>query len=179
MKTKKVAFPETLHDAIKYFANEDRALDFMKFIRWPDGVVKCPRCGSANVSFLSTRRIWKCKSSHEKQQFSVTVRLKSSQAESKRMKRSSAAKRETCTRIKKRKRSLYKRGAAISEKWRSWDCWSAIHLRGRHVSNCALSEILAALVCTNTSTTKSWKVPNLLPMRSLRTPAWSRNTFTR
>ncbi len=73
MNTKKVAFPETLHDAIKYFADEDRALDFMKSIRWPDGVVKCPRCGSANVSFLSTRKIWKCKSSHEKQQFSVKV----------------------------------------------------------------------------------------------------------
>jgi len=74
MKTKKVAFPETLHDAIKYFADEDRALDFMKLIRWPDGVVKCPRCGSEDVSFLATRRIWKCKSAHEKQQFSVKVR---------------------------------------------------------------------------------------------------------
>src|SRR6266480_4152517 len=73
MKTKKVAFPETLHDAIKYFADDDHALDFMKSIRWPDGVVKCPRCGSANLSFLSSRRIWKCKSKHEKQQFSVKV----------------------------------------------------------------------------------------------------------
>jgi transposase-like protein len=73
MNTEKVAFPETLHDAIKYFANEDHALDFVKSIRWPDGIVKCPTCGSANVSFLTTRRIWKCKSKHEKQQFSVKV----------------------------------------------------------------------------------------------------------
>src|SRR5437870_11430462 len=76
MKAKKKetgAFPETLHDAIKCFADEDRALDFMKSIRWPDGVVKCPRCGSENVSFLATRRIWKCKSAHEKQQFSAKV----------------------------------------------------------------------------------------------------------
>jgi transposase-like protein len=73
MKAMKAAFPETLHDAIKYFANEDHALDFMKSIRWPDGVVKCPRCGSENVSFLATRRIWKCKAAHEKQQFSVKV----------------------------------------------------------------------------------------------------------
>ena len=76
MKAKKKetnAFPQTLHDAIKYFADEDRALDFMKAIRWPDGVVKCPRCGSTDVSFLSTRRIWKCKNAHEKQQFSVKV----------------------------------------------------------------------------------------------------------
>lgn len=74
MKEKKAAeFPQTLHAAIKYFANEDRALDFMKSIRWPDGIVKCPRCGSTEVSFLSTRRIWKCKAQHEKQQFSVKV----------------------------------------------------------------------------------------------------------
>jgi transposase-like protein len=73
MKSKEVAFPETLHDAIKYFANEDHALGFMKSIRWPDGVVRCPRCGSENVFFLATRRIWKCKSKHEKQQFSVKV----------------------------------------------------------------------------------------------------------
>src|SRR5256886_5277796 len=73
MNTEKVAFPETLHDAIKYFANDDHAFDFLKSIRWPDGVVKCPRCGSGNVFFLSTRKIWKCKAKHEKQQFSVKV----------------------------------------------------------------------------------------------------------
>src|SRR5436190_11165504 len=73
MKKKDVKFPETLHEAIRYFADEDHALVFMKSIRWPDGVVKCPRCGSENVSFLATRRIWKCKSKHEKQQFSVKV----------------------------------------------------------------------------------------------------------
>jgi transposase-like protein len=70
---KKAAFPKTLHSAIKYFADEDRALDFMRAIRWPDGVVKCPTCGSTDVSFLSTRQIWKCKNAHPKQQFSVKV----------------------------------------------------------------------------------------------------------
>ena len=73
MKTKKAAFPKTLHDAIKYFADEDRALDFMRSIRWPDGKVTCPTCGSTDVSFLSTRRIWKCKNAHAKRQFSVKV----------------------------------------------------------------------------------------------------------
>src|SRR6266446_5831722 len=73
MKADKVEFPQTLHDAIKYFANADHAFDFLKLIRWPDGVVKCPKCGSTEVFFLSTRKIWKCKSKHEKQQFSVKV----------------------------------------------------------------------------------------------------------
>jgi len=73
MKADKVEFPQTLHDAIKYFANADHAFDFLKLIRWPDGVVKCPKCGSTELSFLSTRKIWKCKAKHEKQQFSVKV----------------------------------------------------------------------------------------------------------
>jgi transposase-like protein len=69
----KSEFPQTLQDAIKYFANDRNALDFLKSIRWPDGKVICPRCGSENVSFLSTRSVWKCKTKHEKQQFSVKV----------------------------------------------------------------------------------------------------------
>lgn len=73
MNTEQAAFPQTLHDAIKHFSNDDHAFNFMRSIRWPDGVVKCPRCGSKEVSFVSTRRIWKCKSKHEKQQFSVKV----------------------------------------------------------------------------------------------------------
>src|SRR6266496_1250344 len=73
MKADKVEFPQTLHEAIKYFANDDHAFDFMKSIRWRDGLVKCPRCGSTEVFSLSTRKIWKCKSKHEKQQFSVKV----------------------------------------------------------------------------------------------------------
>lgn len=73
MKADKVEFPQTLHDAIRYFADEDRALQFMAAIRWPDGVVKCPTCGSTEVSFLATRRLWKCKTKHAKQQFSVKV----------------------------------------------------------------------------------------------------------
>jgi transposase-like protein len=73
MKKKTGGFPETLHDAIKYFANEDNAFNFMKAIRWPDGIVKCPTCGSTELSFLSTRKLWKCKNAHPKRQFSVKV----------------------------------------------------------------------------------------------------------
>jgi transposase-like protein len=66
-------FPQTLHEAIRYFANGDNAFDFLKSIRWPDGKVKCPYCKSEDVSFISTRKVWKCKAKHEKQQFSVKV----------------------------------------------------------------------------------------------------------
>ena len=68
-----VKFPDTLRDCIRYFANDDRAFQFIKLMRWPDGVVKCPSCGSSDVSFLSTRNLWKCKAKHSKAQFSVKV----------------------------------------------------------------------------------------------------------
>jgi transposase-like protein len=71
--TKKTQLPETLIEAIQYFANEDNAFDFMKSIRWPSGVVKCPRCNSKDVSFISTRKIWKCKHCTTNKQFSVKV----------------------------------------------------------------------------------------------------------
>jgi len=37
-------FPETLVEAVKYFADPDIAHQFMAKFRWPDGVVKCPHC---------------------------------------------------------------------------------------------------------------------------------------
>src|ERR1700747_17106 len=73
MSKKTGGFPQTLHDAIKYFADENRAFEFLKHMRWPDGIVKCPTCGSPELSFLSTRKVWKCKNAHPKQQFSVKV----------------------------------------------------------------------------------------------------------
>lgn len=64
--------PQTLLEAIRYFSDEDTCLNFMVNLRWPEGVA-CPTCGGKEVSFVSTRRIWKCKNKHQKQQFSVKV----------------------------------------------------------------------------------------------------------
>ncbi len=65
-------FPETLVEAIRHFADPQVAFDFMVKLRWPDKV-KCPRCHCEDVSFISTRKIWKCKHCTEKGQFSVRV----------------------------------------------------------------------------------------------------------
>ena len=62
--------PTTLLEAIRYFSDPDVCVDFVAKLRWPDGPV-CPRCGSVEHSYLSTRRIWKCKGC--KKQFSVKV----------------------------------------------------------------------------------------------------------
>ena len=59
-------------DAIRYFADPNVTLDLMVAIRWPDGVT-CPTCASKEVTFLKTRRVWKCKNRHPKQQFSAKV----------------------------------------------------------------------------------------------------------
>jgi transposase-like protein len=63
--------PATLLDAIQFFADPDASLAFMVQLRWPDGAVICPRCKAAETSFLSTRRLWKCKGC--KKQFSAKV----------------------------------------------------------------------------------------------------------
>lgn len=62
--------PATLQEAIIYFADADRAHAFAVMLRWPDGVF-CPWCQSAEHSFISTRKLWKCKGC--KKQFSVRV----------------------------------------------------------------------------------------------------------
>jgi transposase-like protein len=64
--------PISLKDAIVYFADLDVATEFFRDIRWPNGV-ECPTCGSKQVSYLSTRRVWKCKIDHPKRQFTVKV----------------------------------------------------------------------------------------------------------
>ncbi len=71
--SKKNELPETLIEAIQYFANMDNAFNFMKSLRWPSGVVKCPRCNSKDVSFISTRKVWKCKHCTTNKQFSIKV----------------------------------------------------------------------------------------------------------
>ena len=64
--------PKTLQQAIEYFSDPDNCLNFLAARRFPDGVM-CPRCGSKEVRFIKTRRLWECKSAHPKRQFSVKV----------------------------------------------------------------------------------------------------------
>ncbi len=64
--------PKTLQEAIKYFAEPANCIAYIVARRWPDGVI-CPTCGSDNVSFVPSRRVWQCKTRHPKCQFSVKV----------------------------------------------------------------------------------------------------------
>ncbi len=58
--SKKDGLPESLIEAIRYFADIDVCTEFVAAMRWPDGWA-CPRCGVMDFSYLTTRRLWKCK----------------------------------------------------------------------------------------------------------------------
>lgn len=68
----KMRFPTTLLEAVRYFADPDVAHEFATKIRWPHGIA-CPRmgCGSADIHYISTRRMWRCNEC--KRQFSSKV----------------------------------------------------------------------------------------------------------
>jgi transposase-like protein len=65
--------PETLVDAVRFFADPDICISFLASLRWSDGRVACPVCGSERVTFLSEYRRWKCQTKHPRQQFSIKV----------------------------------------------------------------------------------------------------------
>ena len=65
--------PRTLRDAILFFADYENCRKAVEAIRWPDGVVKCPTCGSDHVTYLETQRRYKCYAKHPRPQFSLKV----------------------------------------------------------------------------------------------------------
>ena len=64
--------PSTLLEATRIFANPDVAREFVVALRWPNGVA-CPRmgCGSADIQWIATRKLWRCKGC--KRQFTAKV----------------------------------------------------------------------------------------------------------
>ena len=64
--------PQTLQEALIFFADEDNCLSYLVEQRWPSGVI-CPTCGSREVHFLAKQKRWKCCIKHERQQFSVKL----------------------------------------------------------------------------------------------------------
>jgi transposase-like protein len=66
--------PKTLQQATVYFSDPDNCISFLVDRRWPDGVVKCPICGSEGAKYMpAPRRVWQCKKRHPRSQFSIKV----------------------------------------------------------------------------------------------------------
>lgn len=60
--------PDTLQEAVLYFASPDNCREYLVAHRWPNGVV-CPRCGSKNVLFQAKYNRWQCGTKHDLRQF--------------------------------------------------------------------------------------------------------------
>ena len=74
--------PRTLQEAIVYFSDPDRTFEYACELRWPDGHVTCPRCGSGKHYPIKTtgknrkgeeqtRRLWLCRGCNK--QFTLKV----------------------------------------------------------------------------------------------------------
>jgi transposase-like protein len=66
-------FPQTLMDAVMYFADPGRCHEYMKSIKWPDGQISCPQCGGSAIGEIKSRRMFQCKAKGCRKQFSVKV----------------------------------------------------------------------------------------------------------
>jgi transposase-like protein len=64
--------PTTLTEAVVYFSNPNNCLNYLAARRWPNGVT-CSTCGSVDVRFVPSRRVWQCTNRHPRCQFSVKV----------------------------------------------------------------------------------------------------------
>lgn len=65
--------PNTLQEAIQHFTDFENCRQFMVSVRWPDGKVKCPACGSEKVTYLQKARLFKCYGDHPRPKFSLKV----------------------------------------------------------------------------------------------------------
>ena len=65
--------PKTLLEAITFFANAENCRQFMIAIRWSDGIVRCPTCGSEGVTYMDKSNLYNCRTKHPKQKFSLKV----------------------------------------------------------------------------------------------------------
>ncbi len=63
--------PKTLIEAIKFFSEYENCRQFMIDIRWADGIVRCPVCQSDKVTWLAKAKVYKCRTVHPKQKFSL------------------------------------------------------------------------------------------------------------
>lgn len=68
-----MALPTTLQEAIVYFADVENCNGFLAELRWTDGVVRCPHCGSDRVTYLKAQNRYKCYEKHARAQFSLKV----------------------------------------------------------------------------------------------------------
>ena len=53
--------PDTLMEAVRYFADLDICDEYMRRIKWPRGRIACPRCGGSRIGEIKSRHLLRCK----------------------------------------------------------------------------------------------------------------------
>jgi transposase-like protein len=56
---------------VGHFSDFNRCQQLVMKLRWADGKVRCPQCGSENVTYLEKARVWKCYGNHARAKFSL------------------------------------------------------------------------------------------------------------
>jgi transposase-like protein len=62
---------KTLREAVIHFSEFENCKRVMVQLRWPDGKITCPHCGSDKVTYLAKNRVWKCYAGHPRPKFSL------------------------------------------------------------------------------------------------------------
>jgi transposase-like protein len=65
--------PKTLQQAIQFFSDFENCRQFIISVRWEDGIVRCPGCGSEKVTYLANAKVYRCYVKHPTQKFSLKV----------------------------------------------------------------------------------------------------------
>lgn len=65
--------PETLLEAVRHFSDLKVCNDYMIALKWPDGHIICPKCGSDKIGRIATRSMLRCNAKGCRKQFSVKV----------------------------------------------------------------------------------------------------------
>lgn len=60
-------------EAVVYFQHPDNCIHYLATHRWIDGEPVCPTCGSKDIGFINSRRLFQCRTRHPKAQFSVKL----------------------------------------------------------------------------------------------------------
>ena len=64
---------KTLQQAIVHFSDRENCRQFMVFMRWPDGVPRCPYCDATKLTWMAKANQYRCYGDHLKQKFSLKV----------------------------------------------------------------------------------------------------------
>ena len=65
--------PSTLLEAVRYFSDLDVCHEYMVRIKWSGGKITCPKCGGDHVGHIASRRMFQCKATDCRKQFSTKV----------------------------------------------------------------------------------------------------------